>query len=141
MTDEMGVGERAERARRRKFWWLVGGVIGGSAIAGMVTGFVGAHRAASGQSPVAVEPVLAYAVAAALIAAFSFGSWLFFRGVDEVEVADNLWSSMAGFYAYAVLLPAWALPSEPGRPWRPGSANSLSKTPSRGESATSPTRG
>ena len=32
-----------------------------------------------------------------------------FTAVDEVEVADNLWASLIGFYAYAILFPAWWL--------------------------------
>ena len=31
----------------------------------------------------------------------AYGSWRFFTSVDEVEVADNLWASLIGFYAYA----------------------------------------
>ena len=42
-------------------------------------------------------------IIAALLAIYF--SWRFFVSVDEVEVADNLWGSLIGFYAYAMLLP------------------------------------
>ncbi len=37
----------------------------------------------------------------------AYGSYRFFVSVDEVEVADNLWGSLIGFYAYALLFPTW----------------------------------
>ena len=37
----------------------------------------------------------------------AYGSWRFFTSVDEVEIADNLWGSLVGFYLYAILFPSW----------------------------------
>ena len=38
---------------------------------------------------------------------FLYGSWRFFANVDELELLDNLWGSLVGFYAYGVTFPAW----------------------------------
>ena len=47
----------------------------------------------------------AVAIAGVIVATLCslYGSWRFFVSVDEVEVADNLWGSLIGFYAYAML--------------------------------------
>ena len=34
-------------------------------------------------------------------------SWRFFTSVDEVEVTDNLWASLIGFYVYGFAFPTW----------------------------------
>ena len=101
-----GEGERLHAARRRRFWLLIGalGLIG--FLGGIVSGFVMAHEEAGpGGSPTALSLAAAAVVLVALLAAI--GSWRFFVSVDEVEVADNLWGSLIGFYAYALLLPSW----------------------------------
>ena len=36
-----------------------------------------------------------------------YGSWRFYRSVDEVEMLDNLWGSAAAYGAYSMLFPAW----------------------------------
>lgn len=33
----------------------------------------------------------------------------YFRRVDELDLQDNLWSSLIGFYAFSVALPVWAV--------------------------------
>ena len=103
---ERGEGERLHASRRRKFWILLGGLAAIGAVAGFGTGFVEETILSSGQ----VDPWMATAasigiVVVAILAAW--GSWRFFVTVDEVELADNLWGSLIGFYAYALLFPAW----------------------------------
>ena len=103
---ERGEGERLHSARRRKFWVLIGGLAAIGAVAGFGTGFVEDNLINGGQ----IDPGLATAasigiVVVAILAAW--GSWRFFVTVDEVELADNLWGSLIGFYAYALLFPAW----------------------------------
>jgi uncharacterized membrane protein YhaH (DUF805 family) len=102
-----GEGERLEKERRRKFWRLVLllGAVG--AVAGFVFGFIQGAADASGQ-PVS-ETARTAAAAALLIATVGGGyfSWRFFTSVDEVEVTDNLWASLIGFYVYGFALPLW----------------------------------
>ena len=103
---ERGEGERLHAARRRKFWILIGGLAGIGAVAGFGTGFVEDNLIRGGQ----VDPGLATAVSIGIVVVAilaAWASWRFFATVDEVELADNLWGSLIGFYAYAFLFPAW----------------------------------
>lgn len=103
----MGEGEKLHAARRRHFWMLIGMLALIGAIGGFVAGFVMGHSDATGA---ALAPGLSAAAAAGVIAVAVLailGSWYFFISVDEVEVADNLWGSLIGFYAYVILFPVW----------------------------------
>lgn len=102
-----GEGERLYAQRRRRFWLIIFGLclIGliGGFLSGFVAGFADARHATA-------EPLYGTfaAVGAVLLAiAAAVGSWRYFAHVDEVEVADNLWGSLIGFYAYAILFPLW----------------------------------
>lgn len=100
-----GEGERLHAQQRKRFWLTIGGLM----LIGFVAGLVGSYveRVETGD---AVSPGMQLAAAAGVIlvaALAAFGSWKFFANVDEVEVADNLWGSLVGFYAYAILLPVW----------------------------------
>ena len=104
---ERGEGERMHAQRQRNFWKVPTALTVIALICGFVAGFVSGFADASG---IDVDPLLKPAGAAGVfIAALLtiYFSWKFFVSVDEVEVADNLWSSLAGFYTYAILLPAW----------------------------------
>lgn len=103
----MGEGEQLHEKRRRRFWAILGVLAIIGAVAGFSTGFVaGADKAHDGQfSPATLQLVGLGAVLFAL--ATAYGSWRFFKSVDEVEVADNLWGSLIGFYVYAILFPTW----------------------------------
>ena len=98
-----GEGERLHAQRRRRFWLLIGMLALIGAVGGFVHGFIeGSGSAGSPLSgTIGTIGVVAVAIAAAL------GSWLYFAKVDEVELADNLWGSLIGFYVYAITLPAW----------------------------------
>lgn len=103
----IGEGERLEAARRRKFWQLIAALMAAGAIGGFIFGFV------MGQSEASTHPmsetarlIAAAALLLSLVAAI-YLSWRFFTTVDEVEVADNLWGSLIGFYTYAFLFPTW----------------------------------
>ena len=80
---------------------------------GLVTGLVaGALLAVGAEREAPLSPMMAgiaTAVIALALAAIVYGSWRFFVSVDEVEVQDNLWACLIGFYAYAILFPAWWL--------------------------------
>ena len=104
---ELGEGERLHAQRRRRFWMILGGL----ALIGMVGGFLSGFIAGYADARQAtVEPL--YGTVAALgcvvlAIVVAIASWRFFVTVDELEVADNLWGSLIGFYVYAILFPLW----------------------------------
>ena len=103
-----GEGELLERGRRRKIWRVVGLLFVSGMILGAVTGFVGAHNDVPIEDVfVALPDAAVIALVAAMFAIFTWGCWAFTKAIDEVELADNLWASTAGYYAYAVLFPSW----------------------------------
>jgi len=103
----MGEGERLHSERRKRFWRIMGGLLALGFITGIVAGFALQVSDAGQDSWPAWVPV-AGSIGVVLVAiGVAYGSWRFFVSVDEVEVADNLWASMIGFYVYAILFPAW----------------------------------
>lgn len=102
-----GEGERLEAQRRKKFWGLVFALAGVGAIAGFVFGFI--HGAADATGEPISETARTIAAIALVVAALGGGyfSWRFFTTVDEVEVTDNLWASLIGFYVYGFAFPTW----------------------------------
>lgn len=104
-----GEGERLLAARRRRFWgWVIGLMLAGG-IAGFIAGALTSDEHSGMETLISLPTAVKFAIVAALIAAFALGCWHFIREVDEVEIADNLWGSTAGYYAYAILLPSWWL--------------------------------
>ena len=112
---QTGEGERLHSERRRQFWKIVGGLALIGAIGGFVTGFIAGYSDAS--RVVMPDWVLTVAAAVVVLTAIgaAYGSYRFFVSVDEVEVADNLWGSLIGFYAYALTFPTWWLIAKLGR--------------------------
>ena len=102
---DKGEGERLESTRRRKFWLVVGLLLGSGFIAGLIGGAVIGIQQPGTVSP--LSPPLAYAAIGLVLAIFYAGTWAYFRVVDEVDLLDNLWGSTAAFYAYTTLFPAW----------------------------------
>jgi hypothetical protein len=102
----MGEGERLHAQRRRRFWTILGALLLLGMVAGFAAGFVAGFNDARENSSSAYAAVGTIGVILLVIGA-AYGSWKFFVNVDEVEVADNLWGSLVGFYAYALLFPAW----------------------------------
>ena len=103
----MGEGERLHAQRRRRFWIILGWLFALGAAAGFFSGFTMGFADASGG---AISPAMKAAGGIGVLlfaAAAAYGSWKFFVSVDEVEVADNLWASLIGFYAYAITFPTW----------------------------------
>lgn len=102
-NDTQMSGEDRLRARRAKFWktivvFMIVAAVAGF-VSGLTTGFTG--------KDITMIPALAVAgVIAGLVGFVALSVW-FYRTVDELEVADNLWASMIGFYVYAAALPAW----------------------------------
>ena len=102
-----GEGERLEAERRKTFWRLILGLAAAGAIGGFAFGFSAGWAEASGHE--LSDTARTLAGAALLLSAILglYGSWRFFVTVDEVEVADNLWGSLVGFYLYAFTFPVW----------------------------------
>jgi hypothetical protein len=106
---QRGEGERLFAAKRRRFWgWIVGLMLAG-AVAGLISGALTSDEHKGVEALTSLPQVAKFGIVAVLIAVFALGCWHFVREVDELEIADNLWSSTAGYYAYATLLPAWWL--------------------------------
>jgi hypothetical protein len=105
---QMGEGERRERARRRRFWAVIAGLAGAGLASGFVAGFLaGYNKVPPDQVWTAIPDGIAIGLVAAGLIVFNLGCWAFVRAIDEVELADNLWASTIGYYAYAMLFPAW----------------------------------
>ena len=104
---EPGEGERLHAQRRKQFWQLLGVLALIGMVLGFVSGFVTGFADARGSD---ISPELRTIGAAGVVLGAiltAYASWKFFVSVDEVEVADNLWGSLIGFYAYAILFPLW----------------------------------
>ena len=105
----MGEGEQLHAQRRRRFWIILGWLFAIGALGGFLSGFVaGFIDGSQGEGHPAQTIVGAIGVVLLALGA-AYGSWRFFTSVDEVEVADNLWASLIGFYAYVILFPSWWL--------------------------------
>lgn len=103
----MGEGERLHAQRRKRFWTILGGLFVIGAAAGFFSGFTMGFTDASGGEVSPTTKMFGGIGILLFAAAAAYGSWRFFVSVDEVEVADNLWGSLIGFYAYAISFPAW----------------------------------
>ena len=100
-----GDGERLHSERRKRFWIILGFLALIGAAGGLVGGLV-LEQAGGTALPGWTKTLAAIGVVFVALAA-AVGSWKFFADVDEVEVADNLWGSLIGFYWYAILFPSW----------------------------------
>ena len=105
-----GEGEQSERRYWRRFWLVLGGIALGAMPVGGVFGFMLAqHGFDFGATVDAMSPIVLTAMALAYAGTVLVGTWLFTRVIDEVELADNLWGSAAGFYFYGLGFPCWWL--------------------------------
>ena len=103
----MGEGERLESQRRRRLMTTILAFSAVAMVTGFASGFLQGQADATGNP---IDPTARTAVAitiCAVLIAGAFASWRFFRTADEVEVADNLWASLVGFYVYGFGFPAW----------------------------------
>ena len=102
----MGEGEKLHAERRKHFWRIMGGLL----VLGFITGAVGQYALSfsedGGDWP-AWAPAVGAAGVVIVAIAVAYASWRFFVSVDEVEVADNLWASLIGYYLYLIVFPAW----------------------------------
>lgn len=104
---EPGEGERLHAQKRKQFWRLLGGLALIGLVLGFMGGFVTGYSDARGTDLSPEIRTIAAAGVILLAILTAYASWRFFVSVDEVEVADNLWGSLIGFYTYAILFPSW----------------------------------
>ncbi len=106
---ETGEGERLEAARRRRFWRILGWLAFAGFVAGLVFGGTYAYLGSGSPAVTVFPPVIIVAAVAVAMAGFLYGTWRFFASVDELELQDNLWASLIGFYVYSTVFPTWWL--------------------------------
>lgn len=103
---ELGTGERLEQKRRKRYWGIIAFLIGLGAVSGFSAGVYVGITESSGE-PFVLPAWMAWVGVSLAAIAFLYGSWSYFRAVDEVDLMDNLWASTVGFYAYAALFGGW----------------------------------
>ena len=106
---EMGEGERLEAARRKRFWRILGWLTFAGFIGGLIFGGTFAIHGKGTIATAVIPPTVIVGAVAIAIAGFLYGTWRFFVSVDELELQDNLWGSLVGFYAYSTVFPFWWL--------------------------------
>lgn len=100
MIDGENFGAAAERRRRRRYWTLMGLALVAAVMIGLTGRILGTPY-----GPIA--PGAAIALAAALLLFTVVGGWVYFRNIDELEVAANLVGGFWGFCAFIVGWPLW----------------------------------
>ena len=100
-------GEQVERRRRIGFWMygLIFTVLG--IAIGFIAGFFEGRAAIS-------NPVFALFFVAVALLVYTYLSVRFFRSVDELELADNLWGALFAVYFLIAFQPAWYFLHEVG---------------------------
>jgi hypothetical protein len=88
-----------QRSRRIRNIWI--GALGFAFIAGAGFGL------AEGSGTLQLSPLVFWLFLAALAAGVVAVNVWFMRGVDEVEVMDNLWAGFAGLNAHIVIGAGW----------------------------------
>lgn len=100
MSDGENFGVAAERQRRRRYWTLMALALAASVVIGLAGRVLGTPY-----GPIA--PAAAIGLAAALLLLAIVGNWVYFRSIDELEVASNLVGGYWGFYVFMVGWPLW----------------------------------
>lgn len=101
MTQTEPTGEQREAKRRRNFWLMTGGLMAAGMIAGMLSGLF------EKDSGLTLDPAWAVAFILIIFVTFVWLSIVFFKRVDELELADNLWAGLFGIYFYIAAQPSW----------------------------------
>ncbi len=103
---ELGPGERAERAKRLKFYAVAAGL----GLPGFVIGVAIGRRAKThGFGEGLLTPELAVALAVIYLLAVGVGAWLMHRNMDEHARTQQLWFTAYGGAALVYVYPAWFL--------------------------------
>jgi hypothetical protein len=99
-------GAQAERARKRRLWFLMLAVIAICAIVGAALISASHHASAGGPF---VQPAVAIAGAAILVILLTGGVWVYLQWVDELEYRHNLSAFSIGFLFNLSAFIAWHL--------------------------------
>ena len=106
-ADAAASGERLERARRRRKYWIIGTIF--------VLGFVGGFTAGFTQADDLFDPAhtwppaLAIGLAVFFLVAVSGGGWLYSRQLDEFERTAKYKAVSAAASSYVIVYPVWLL--------------------------------
>jgi hypothetical protein len=101
-------GENLHAQQRKQFWRnLALAGIGAAPIGAGVGWGIGRSKGDFNAFWNASPDWLILSLLALAAATIIYGSWRFYRAIDEVELLDNLWASSAAYSAYALLFPAW----------------------------------
>lgn len=106
-ADQDASGEALERSRRRRKFWIIGGLAGIGFVAGFVAGFTQPHKLFD--PSLSWSPELTLGLAVAWLVAVIGGGLLYARHTDEFELAGSYKAVAAGAGAYIVLYPVWLL--------------------------------
>jgi hypothetical protein len=106
---EIGEGERLEAGRRRRFWRILGWLVAAGFIAGIIFGGTLAFLGEGPSAATVIPPAVIVGAVVIALAGFLYGTWRFFASIDELELQDNLWGSLIGFYVYSTIFPSWWL--------------------------------
>jgi len=93
-------GTVAESRRRRRYWTLMALSLAAAIVIGLTGRILGTPY-----GPIA--PAAAVGLAAAILLLMAVGNWVYFRSIDELELASNLVAGLWGFYAFVVGWPLW----------------------------------
>ena len=114
----MGVimeGEKLHSEHRRRFWrnLMIVGI--GALPIGFAIGFGAGHRGGDFDAFLTSAPDWqVIALLGLAVGGVIYGSWRFYRSIDELELLDNLWASSAAYSAYSLLFPIWWILSRAG---------------------------
>lgn len=101
---EPGPGVRAERARRRRFFQLIGVCLALGAATGLLVGVY------SGEDDAGPLPLwLALAASALWLAVMGYGAWHYETRADEVERNANYYGYAVGGGILLLVYPVWTL--------------------------------
>ena len=106
-TDQGAAGETLERSRRRRKFWIIGGLAGIGFVAGFMAGFTQPHKVFD--PSLSWSPELTLGLAVAWLVAVIGGGLLYARHTDEFEQAWRYKGVAAGACAYVILYPVWLL--------------------------------
>ncbi len=105
--DTIGPGEAAARIRRNRIAGTTALLMAAGGVIGLLT-VLGQHDIRDGLSGT-LHPAAAIAAAAILVVSIVYGSWRYFRTVDEVERRDNYLANSIGLYFYMLGYAGWYL--------------------------------
>ena len=108
-NDNTVSGEQRLKARRSSFVRYLAIVMAASLAMGFATGRI-EKLIQSG----ALAPWVMIVVITLLVAFFAWFAVDYFKRVDELDMQDNLWSSLIAFYFFLVAAPTWLFLHEAG---------------------------